>query len=405
MRTSLAGASLVWCVAFVGTACGPTPIVVNLEKDAGPAGGSSSTANSSGPGGSSNAASSGGASSSVGLSSSRGTTSSGGRSSSSRASSSRGGTSSAGSSSSSPSSSSSSGGIGSSGGAQFCYELDEDTCLQFPQCDVAPGCCPGDPNQCTGLGDVVACPDFCPPPACTSLNEDSCRHTQGCVADYCFQCSCDGVFQGCRATTGGRSPCPALGCPQPQCQCNTLDERGCLAAGNQCHAQYCTVCDPQPSFLGCYGPNEDPGCPVVDCAQSCRANEDCAGNGIGCVPPDAPQTCGICYDPPDTCTSDAECAPGDACLPVVCACNGQHECRPGCNSPNAPDCAEGTVCNAAGHCVVPPCTAGSCSWNFVCGVDGTCQRRACDTELLCRGGVCVDGRCFDQAGYCGFPVP
>ena len=219
-------------------------------------------------------------------------------------------------------------------------------------------------------------------------------------------CSCDGVYQGCRGTQDAPLPCPALGCPQPLCSCNSLDERGCLAAGTQCFAQYCQLCSPGLTFTSCYEPNQEPTCPVADCAQSCRTAQDCGPAGNGCVAPDDPPTCGACYLPPSSCLSDPDCAPGDICVQAACACNGEKECRAGCQRPGAAACPEGTVCNDTnGHCESPACTAGSCRWNCVCGASGQCQRRACDSDLDCRGSICVEGHCFDQAGYCGFPVP
>src|SRR5262245_47299123 len=65
--------------------------------------------------------------------------------------------------------------------------------------------------------DLAVSSDLGKASACKSLDELACHNAQGCIADYCEQCSCTPTFVGCRAIGAGKIPCPGLGCPQPLC--------------------------------------------------------------------------------------------------------------------------------------------------------------------------------------------
>lgn len=377
-----------------GLGCSPSPGGASGVEDGGGAntvdgGGSSGGGASSGSSSSSGAGSSSSASSSSsGASSSSGTSSSSGASSSSGNTSSSGGT-----------SSSSSGGV-------TCENLDEWVCRQHTECEVAPSCCAGAPNECTRIGIPPPCPFVCPPVSCTGLGEDLCRHTEGCVADYCHQCSCDGLFEGCRAASEPETQCPLLGCPQPLCVCGDLDERGCLAERGTCKAHSCELCGPDPAFNACVGPNEDPGCPRPPCPATCSADGDCQGPVESyCVPPGGPPACGgPCQIPPSTCTADADCAFGDICVPAPCSCNGEMVCQNGCSAANP--CPEGQGCMPGGHCEPQACGTMSCDWNFICNqAQQRCERRPCSSDEVCRGGACVLGSCYNQPGTCQQALP
>lgn len=382
MKRSLStcgGALLTLGLAVWG--CSPASSGVSLSDggaSAADGGGSSSGASSGSSQGSSSSSTSGSSSSSSGASSS-----------------------SSGASSSSSGASSSSSGASSSGGNP-CSGLAEYACSERSDCQIYPGCCPGDPNVCGLPNQGPGCPDFCPPPTCTDLSEDACQHTQGCVADYCHLCSCEGTYQGCRAQAAPPLDCPALGCLQPLCECNTLDERGCLAERGTCDPLYCQLCTPASRFMGCFAPNQDPGCPEVDCPPTCTGDGDCPSQAT-CAPPGSTNGCGACLPPSTPCFSDLNCTPGEVCQPARCACNGESECVPGCG-PERP-CREGETCMPSGRCEPQACGAQTCAWNFVCADDETCVRRPCSDSSVCRGGTCVLGACYDEPGFCAFPAP
>ncbi len=190
--------------------------------------------------------------------------------------------------------------------------------------------------------------------SCNGLNEQLCAAAAGCVADYCFNCSCTPTFNGCRAPNVTPLPCPALGCPQPLC----------------CHDQ-----------------------------------KDCSQNGLFCVAPDQdiPQ-CGVCQQPLNPCTEDKHCAnsgiPNAICGNSPCVC-GQ-TCVAGCAL--TADCREGEICQPNHHCRARTCAEG-CTQNFICSGGTTCVRKTCKVDNDCPRKMCVLGFCHNGLGNCQGPPP
>lgn len=140
-------------------------------------------------------------------------------------------------------------------------------------------------------------------------------------------------------------------------------------------------------------------------AGECRTTDDCVEPNIGiCQSPDAPAMCGICYEPPNPCTMDSECAmqdPTTICNPPPCSCGGS-ECMPGCMADA--DCKIGTHCSAGHRCVPNTCaTKADCPTNFDC-TNMECGRKSCTSDAECSG-FCVNGSCYDVAGKCMLPPP
>src|SRR6202042_3406506 len=121
-------------------------------------------------------------------------------------------------------------------------------------------------------------------------------------------------------------------------------------------------------------------------AGQCRADGDCSVGVEECVAPGATTGGGICDNPPETCTSDSDCAPQGStfiCAPAGCACQGQETCVQGCTSDSA--CAEGESCAADHHCQPTACSAaGDCPANFTCP-SSACERTTCTSDAECEG--------------------
>ncbi len=199
-------------------------------------------------------------------------------------------------------------------------------------------------------------------PACSVLAEAECTQRSDCTADYCQGCTCGLNFAGCRANAAGRTPCPALGCPQPICGCHN--------------------------------------------------DSECTG-GIGfetCSPPGATLCGGACRIPLDTCMNDSDCANTTGgpfiCEPVPCACSPDRECVPGCK--DSSDCQTGFECGPDARCVPQSCAGVACPPNFACTTTGTekrCSRKTCTSDAGCGGGYCVNGACYGELGECHGPQP
>lgn len=137
----------------------------------------------------------------------------------------------------------------------------------------------------------------------------------------------------------------------------------------------------------------------------CRTTADCVEPNAGfCRSPDAPQLCGICFEPPNPCTTDTECAmqdPTTICNPPACSC-GASECMPGCMSDT--DCKDWEHCSPGHRCVPDACaTKADCPLNFKCEA-GACARQDCTSDASCNG-FCVNNQCYDMAGHCMLPPP
>ncbi len=149
---------------------------------------------------------------------------------------------------------------------------------------------------------------------------------------------------------------------------------------------------------------------------------DCGSLSELCLPPDGFAGCGICYsdDMIDQsyrrCSADTDCGElgdGFVCRPLgldthTCdPCSGNVSvCMLGCSADEQCDAAQ--VCKQH-RCVGLPCTNdGDCPMLYSCGpsADGPsrCSRRACQSDLDCPGGFCVEGACYSELGRC-MPIP
>ena len=133
----------------------------------------------------------------------------------------------------------------------------------------------------------------------------------------------------------------------------------------------------------------------------CREDGDCA-NGESCFSP-AEDNCPV----EQTCDA-ASCGSGSVCTPADPAFDSCADavCRPICSSDA--DCRVGAeTCDPVGGACVPV----SCDAGYACAAHETCTpgaplhgcvRDACAADADCGGGVCVEGGCFDVAGFCSF---
>ena len=294
------------------------------------------------------------------------------------------------------------------GGTIDCTTLSEAQCRSDSRCEAVASCCPCSPARCIAAGSQppacnVACANSCADP-CVGLDETSCKANGQCVADYCTECSCTPTYVGCRLPTSPQTMCPALGCPQPNCNtCDGLDEKSCIASESTlgCTPDYCPDCHGGQSYVGCSGPNEGTGaCPAL-CPAGCESTSQCS-NGQVCFAPGQPLCGGACMIPPP-CTSDGDCSNGQICDFPICSCNGSMKgCIPGCNSDG--DCQEGQMCDGTHHCVALSCNfpAHACPVGFDCVNGQTCIRRSCSSDSDCAGAFCVDGQCYSSLGMCSF---
>ncbi len=138
----------------------------------------------------------------------------------------------------------------------------------------------------------------------------------------------------------------------------------------------------------------------------CRSSADCMESGASCYAPGESIPCGACYNPPNPCTMDAECAAQDPltiCDRPQCTC-GDSECMPGCTSDAA--CKPEEFCSPGHRCLPDPCAADAdCPANFGCDAQAlSCARKACSSDAACSG-FCVNGQCHPLAGICALPPP
>ena len=138
----------------------------------------------------------------------------------------------------------------------------------------------------------------------------------------------------------------------------------------------------------------------------CRTMNDCNGSMQfeECLPPGASPGCGICFSPPTTCESDADCAaqgPAAICVSPPCACPDVQTCVQGCTEDAM--CGAGETCGPTHRCEPEACASTSdCPTNFGCS-GGACQRLTCAVDATCSG-YCVDGLCYDTPGTCTAPA-
>jgi hypothetical protein len=284
-----------------------------------------------------------------------------------------------------------------------CSSLSGPACQADPRCELqSGGCCGGWPAVCVPKGSPI--PE-CACPSCDGLDEATCKHTNGCRADYCTECSCTPTFAACVALGAPPVPCPG-GC-NPSCGCNGMNEQACIAAESSlgCTPSYCPDCHGGNTYTGCLGPNQGvSACPAV-CPVECHGNSDCSGGQL-CFAPGQPG-CGTCR-PLKSCSTDANCAAGEVCDVAACSCTGGLVCTPACSSKS---CPAGQSCGSNGHCAPVACSStGQCPAYFDCVYppgdgNGTayCARIACSSDSDCGGGYCVDSACYGTAGICTYP--
>lgn len=138
----------------------------------------------------------------------------------------------------------------------------------------------------------------------------------------------------------------------------------------------------------------------------CTAEVPCNDAWSMCWAPGQKLPCGACFtpDPSEVCSQDAECGEDQICAPdqTSCSCTGEWTCVAACTS--SKDCKTGEQCGLDGHCAPTACAASAdCPTNFDC-LAGQCNRRQCKASAACSG-QCVNGQCYEAAGYCSPPPP
>jgi hypothetical protein len=286
------------------------------------------------------------------------------------------------------------------GGTGCSVYVDIQQCSTDSRCQWSECCGHG---SCIGAGAATGlCPAVCT--SCSGLDENSCKATAGCRADYCQECACSPTYVGCAVQGSPQTTCPVFECPVIQCGCAGLDEQSCIA-NKSCTPNYC-ACGSMSTFSGCTGPGDPvPLCEL--CQASCRASGDCTNSGGVCVAPGEQVCGGVCRA---ACTADTQCITGQVCdYGCNCGSTTGKTCVATCT---ASSCPTGQTCGADGHCAAIGCnTSGSCPANFDCVVpvdrgSPHCQRRACTGDTDCGAGAfCVDGACYASLGSCQFPPP
>ena len=160
---------------------------------------------------------------------------------------------------------------------------------------------------------------------------------------------------------------------------------------------------------------------LPDGAVSCSSDPDCQLPGevfSTCSPGGRVTGCGVCFRPPNPCSTDSECLLLDGsappkplvCAPAggcVCPAGGKTgTCIPACTT--AADCGPNLACSG-GHCIAKPCTTdGDCKstplGDFACTRAGVCGPKACASDADCGGHFCVGKACYSQPGICVPPA-
>lgn len=231
---------------------------------------------------------------------------------------------------------------------------------------------------------ITGCDDGGGPASCVV---DGVTHPHGstfAAPDGCNTCQChDGVAE-----------CTLLGCVTT---C-TYEGKSHPVGDSFPATDGCNVCTCQASG--------EVVCTQRACAALCTAEHPCdPSSGQFCRDPGASAGCGICFrvPPGDACEADAACDPGAICVLPACSCDGTTKtCLPGCAT--AADCGEGERCAPDHRCRALPCaTPSDCPRNFRCDA-GACLRVSCAASADCDD-LCVNGRCWSEAGTCSYAVP
>lgn len=260
--------------------------------------------------------------------------------------------------------------------------------------NTTPTCEPVSPDVPVCLTAV----DCGEPPDC----EDSAAGTAVAGSWLCEDAVCVEV---CEVIEPGCPSEPPIGV-DGSCEAGESCSYGEECCCGECHPSL--VCDCFGDGWGCYYTDACmiPGCPDEPPPKGqCRSSEDCDGYFF-CISPGESLPCGMCMDPSEiACEADEDCGEGQVCgdFQAGCLCWPADVCGPACSS--AADCDAGEQCGASGHCEPIPCP-GACPEHFGCNATtGHCARLACDNDLDCLPGHCVNGGCYDSFGYCGSYPP
>ncbi|MEN9796382.1 MAG: hypothetical protein RL653_78 [Pseudomonadota bacterium] len=289
------------------------------------------------------------------------------------------------------------------------------------------------PTSCTGNAECKsgsAClNNACTPTlptgqACTS----SAQCTSGNCADgFCCNSACSGGCDVCSAALGASAngTCTVLGsgsagsCGNYVCRgqasCPTsCNNNGQCASGSACLANACTGLLANGQFCTanaqctsgfcadgvCCGTACSGGCDVCSAALGASSDGTCTVLAAGAAGACNPYVCGGSAACPTTCTADAQCASGNACVGGACvqkkanggACAAANECTSGF-------CADGVCCNGAcsGGCDVCSSALGA-SLNGTCtvlaaGAAGSCSPYLCAGQASCPGSCTADAQC------------
>jgi hypothetical protein len=267
-------------------------------------------------------------------------------------------------------------------------------------CDAA---CDGVCQACSPLGrcedapstdprcETVACPvDNVCRDYVDAITDDLCRSLGQCRS--ALDCVTPEFFTGLR--------------PNAQCVCDPASGDCALGAGTSCEQD--AECASGTCVQTVRGDR-------LCCSDRCAAGLFCQSTGTGCVQCEGAQiecngnvqrTCSAGTVVTTTCANG--CSPGTGCngLPPVGFLCDLGQCAPGavCQQDTAGqarccvrNCAsEGKVCSASGSCECPP---GQVAAGSACLLQ---PGDPCQNGAQCRGGVCVDGVCCQEAcgGYC-----
>jgi hypothetical protein len=160
--------------------------------------------------------------------------------------------------------------------------------------------------------------------------------------------------------------------------------------------------------LGCNGGNRDGSGTGTSngsggaTSSGCATDADCRNSGEVCFYPGQPN-CPVDFScSPEYCATDEWCSPADPAFPIC----GDSECRPHCVDDGGCRSGAETCSAASGTCVPIPCDGGfACASHETCVPGGPvhgCVRDACAGDADCAGGFCVESKCYDDPGRCGY---
>ena len=210
--------------------------------------------------------------------------------------------------------------------------------------------------------------------------------------------NCGGCGVACAAGTtckSGTCTCSGANCGGCSASCNTCcNDVCCTQAGAICAEDTGACCVPESESQTCAGK-----CGGI--FNNCGVKINCGD--CACQPGSCP-ACQVCNGNPLQCNPDPG-QQGDTCSPSQCqnstftpagACNGAGTCVVGNTSSCAPYRCDGDVCGTS-------CSGGmQCTQNAFCNGSSHCEVRrqngqACNADLECGSGRCVDGVCCNSA--------